>query len=288
MSGVRNWPKSKAPVGALGSLTSMPSTTTFTWLELVPAHEDRGLAAGPPVWTTLRPGTSFSTSDRVVCCLRAMSPAVTSVVVLATAASSVGTRLAVTTTALTPEASGAGGPAVWAKAALAAMEADNDVAAKNLITRKPPARLATSGRSLRPERSPRRPDASGARASARHAYRGGSHRRVRRSDGVSVPRPSPGPGKSDPHRPVSWLAGRHAACAFPRAQEPQWPRPGAKDRIVVQAALAAHSCRDSPGSEALWSPLPCSRRALSGAGAKSGPKPRAFVRPSLPGVQPFL
>ena len=76
-----------------------------------PSHKDRGRAAhAAGTWTRLRPGASLSTSDRVVCCLRAMSAAVISVMLLATSIILAGRRLAVTTMALRPvESSGGAG-----------------------------------------------------------------------------------------------------------------------------------------------------------------------------------
>src|ERR1700761_3325104 len=135
MSEGRTWPKSNAPV--VGSLTSTPSISTLTWLELVPRMNTEVWPPGPPLCTMLRPGASFSTSGRVVSCLRAMSSAVIRVMLLATSASGVGRRLAVTTTGprlVEP----AGASADWAKAALAAMETDNAVAANNFDIRKNP------------------------------------------------------------------------------------------------------------------------------------------------------
>src|ERR1700722_9071577 len=53
---------------------------------------------GPPARTTLRPGTSLSTSGKVCSCRASISPAVMRVTLLATCDSGVGIRVAVTTT----------------------------------------------------------------------------------------------------------------------------------------------------------------------------------------------
>src|SRR6185437_3023759 len=49
----------------LGSLTSMPSTSTLVWLAFVPRMKMAVRPPGPPACTTLRPGTSLRRSGSV-------------------------------------------------------------------------------------------------------------------------------------------------------------------------------------------------------------------------------
>src|ERR1700722_6917530 len=84
MSEVSRCAKSKAPFGEVGSPTSMPSTITLVWLELVPRMNTEVCPPGPPVCTTFKPGTVFSASGRVRYCWVAISWAVMAVIEFAT------------------------------------------------------------------------------------------------------------------------------------------------------------------------------------------------------------
>jgi len=93
-------------LGLLGSLTSTPSTSTLTWLELLPRTNTEVCPPGPPVCTTFTPGTVLSASGTVRRWSRSMSAAVMTVTELATSAAGVGISVALTTisgSAIEPE-----------------------------------------------------------------------------------------------------------------------------------------------------------------------------------------
>src|SRR5262245_60707911 len=97
MSPVNKWAKSNAPFGVVGSLASTPSISTFTWFEFVPRIKTEVWPPGPPVCTTLRPGTALSASGTVRYCWRSMSADVITVIELATSLSGVGIVVGLTT-----------------------------------------------------------------------------------------------------------------------------------------------------------------------------------------------
>ena len=97
ISSVESCPKSKPPLGLIGSLTQMPSMMTLVWSELAPRMKTVATCPGPPAWATERLGTWRSTSMTLVCCFRAISSAVMTVMELATSRFGVSRRVAVTT-----------------------------------------------------------------------------------------------------------------------------------------------------------------------------------------------
>ncbi len=101
MSPVSRWAKSKEPLALAVSLTSTPSTSTLTWLALVPRRNTEVGAPGPPDCTTLSPGRACSRSGSVSNCWSWICAEVTTETLLPTWSRGVGIRVAVTVTWLT-------------------------------------------------------------------------------------------------------------------------------------------------------------------------------------------
>ena len=70
---------------------------TLVWFELAPRMKTEVVPPGPPVWMTLRPGTSCSASGNVRSCLRSISSLGMTVMLLPTSLSGVGSRVGVVT-----------------------------------------------------------------------------------------------------------------------------------------------------------------------------------------------
>ncbi len=103
----------------------MPSTSTFTWLELVPRMKTEVAPPGPPVCTRLSPGIVRKRSGTVRSCSSWICSVVTTETLLPTLSSGVGLRVAVTVTSLT-EAS-------WAQARAGARAASAAPASSRLV-----------------------------------------------------------------------------------------------------------------------------------------------------------